>query len=63
MGVKKADKRRIDELRVEVGLKESFKKKLVGSRLIKMGRSRVHRKRGEKAYAMIQTDIEMGELR
>ena len=29
MGVKRADKRRMDELRVEVGLKERFKKNLV----------------------------------
>ena len=32
-GVKRADKRRMDELRMEVGLKESLKKKLVWSRL------------------------------
>ena len=29
VGVKRADKRRLDEQRVEVGVKESFKKKLV----------------------------------
>ena len=33
MGVKRADKRRVDELRVEVGVKERFKKKLVRSSL------------------------------
>ena len=33
MGVKRADKRRMDELRVEVGVKKSLKKKLVRSRL------------------------------
>ena len=33
MGVKREDKRRRDELRVEVGVKDSFKKKLVRSRL------------------------------
>ena len=33
VGVERSDKRRMDELRVEVGLKESFKKKLVMSRL------------------------------
>ena len=33
MGAKRADKRRIGELRVEVGVKERFKKKLVMSRL------------------------------
>ena len=33
MGIKRADKRTIDELRVEVGMKESLKKKLVMSRL------------------------------
>ena len=33
VGVKRADKRRMDELGVEVGVKESFKKKLVRSRL------------------------------
>ena len=33
MGLKRADKRRIDELRVEVGGKGSFKKELVTSRL------------------------------
>ena len=29
MGVKRADKRRMDEMRVEVGVKEHFKKELV----------------------------------
>jgi hypothetical protein len=33
VGVKRADKRRIDELRVEVKVKERFKKKLVRNRL------------------------------
>ena len=33
MGVKRADKRRLDELRVEVGVKESVTKKLVRNRL------------------------------
>ena len=33
MGVKRADKRRLDELRVEVGVKERFKKTLVRRRL------------------------------
>ena len=33
MGLKTADTRRMDKLRVEVGVKESFKKKLVWSRL------------------------------
>ena len=33
VGVKKADKRRTDELRVEVGVKDSFKKTLVRSAL------------------------------
>ena len=33
MGVKRADKRRMDELRLEVGVKESIKKELVTSRL------------------------------
>ena len=33
VGVKRADKRRIGELRVEFGVKETFKKKLVRSRL------------------------------
>ena len=31
--VKRADKRRMDELRGEVGVKHSFKKKLVSNRL------------------------------
>ncbi|KAK2178508.1 hypothetical protein NP493_541g02090 [Ridgeia piscesae] len=34
VGVKRADKRRMDELIVEVGVKESVKKKLVRSGLI-----------------------------
>ena len=33
VGVKRAGKRRMDELRVEVGVKDSLKKKLVRSRL------------------------------
>ena len=33
MGVKTADKRRMDELRVDVGVKESYKEKLMRSRL------------------------------
>ena len=33
VGVKRADKRKMDELRVEVRVKERFKKKLVTSRL------------------------------
>ena len=33
MGAKRAGKRRMDELRVEFGEKESFKKKLVRNRL------------------------------
>ena len=33
MGVTRVDKRRMDELRAEVGLKESFNKKLASSRL------------------------------
>ena len=33
VGVKRADKRRMDGLRVEVGVKERFKKKVVKSRL------------------------------
>ena len=33
MGVKRADKRRIDELRVEDGVMETFKNKLVSSGL------------------------------
>ena len=33
VGVKRADKRKMNELRVEVGVKESFKKKLVRIRL------------------------------
>ena len=33
MGVKRVDKRRMDELRMEVGVIESFKRKLVRSRL------------------------------
>ena len=33
MGVKRADKRRMGELRVEFGVKVSLKKKLVRSRL------------------------------
>ena len=33
VGVKRADKRRTDELRVEVGVKDSFKKKLARSSL------------------------------
>ena len=33
MGLKRADKRRLDELRVEFGMKESSTKKLVRSRL------------------------------
>ena len=37
MGVKRADKRRMDELRVEVGGKEGFKKTLVRSRLTRAG--------------------------
>ena len=37
-GVERADKRRMEKLRVEVGVKESFKKKLVKSRLIWTGR-------------------------
>ena len=32
MGVKRVDQIRMDELRVEVGVKETFKKKLVRSR-------------------------------
>ena len=38
MGVRRADKRRIDELRVKVGDKDSFKMKLVRSRLTKTGK-------------------------
>ena len=37
-GVKTADKSRMDELRVKVGVKESFKKKLVRSSLKWAGR-------------------------
>ena len=37
VGVKTADKRRVDELRVEVGVKERFKKKLVRSSLTRAG--------------------------
>ena len=33
VGVKRADKRRMDELRVDVGVKEKIKKKLARSRL------------------------------
>ena len=33
MGVKRADKRRMDELRVEIGVRDSFKTKLAESRL------------------------------
>ena len=33
MGVKRADKRRLDEVRMEVGVRGCFKKKLVRSRL------------------------------
>ena len=33
VGVKRADQRRLDELRVEVGVKESFTKKLMRIRL------------------------------
>ena len=33
VGVKMADKRRMDELRVEVGVKDSFKNNLVKTRL------------------------------
>ena len=33
LGVKRADKRRMEELRVEVGMKERFKKKLVRNNL------------------------------
>ena len=32
MGVKRTNKRRMDELRMEVGVRESFKKKLARSR-------------------------------
>ena len=46
MGVKRADKRRVDELRVEVGVKDSFKKKLVRSRLTRAGH--VERRGDEK---------------
>ena len=38
MGVKRADKRRTGELSVEVGMKESFKKKLMRNRVIWTGR-------------------------
>ena len=38
VGVKKAEKNRLNELRVEVGVKESFKKKLVRGRLKKSTR-------------------------
>ena len=37
MGVSRADKRRVDEMRVKVGVKDSFKKKLVRSRLTRAG--------------------------
>ena len=37
MGVKRADNRKLDEIRVEVGVKESLKKKLVTRRLIWVG--------------------------
>ena len=37
MGVRRVDKRRMDEVRVEAGVKESFKKKLVRSRLKRAG--------------------------
>ena len=37
MGVKRADKIRMDELRVEVGVKERFKKKFVRIRLTWVG--------------------------
>ena len=33
MGVKRADKRRVGEMRVEVGVENSFNKKLLRSRL------------------------------
>ena len=36
-GVKRANKRRMDEVTVETGVKESFKKKLVWTRLIWAG--------------------------
>ena len=37
MEVKITDKRRMNELRVEVGMKDSFKKKLATSRLTRAG--------------------------
>ena len=33
MGVKRADKRRVDEMRVEIGMQGSFKKTMVRSKL------------------------------
>ena len=53
MAVKKADKRRMGELRMEVGLKESVKK---------VGEEYVCTESVEKKHAR-NTDIEMGELR
>ena len=37
MGVKRADKRRMDEMRVEVGVTDSCKKKSMRSRLTRTG--------------------------
>ena len=39
MGVKRADRRISDELRMEVGMKEHFKKKLARSSLTRAGRA------------------------
>ena len=46
MGLERADKRRMDELRVEVGVKESFTRKLVRRRFKRP--SQVERMGGEK---------------
>ena len=55
VGVKRVDKRRMDEVRVEVGMKDSFKKRLAMSRLIwagmgerKLAESRCPESGGEK---------------
>ena len=39
VGVERADKRRMEELRVEIGVKDSFKKKLARSGLCSRGSS------------------------
>ena len=61
VGVKRADKRRMYELRVEVGVKESFKKKLVRSRLTWAGH--VERMGDEKLAKKADVQAVKGKMR